>query len=547
MKKIILILTVIMVLLISLPVFAHNNITINYEASESKIIITATLPDAPNRVCAVICGMYETEPEAQDALQLLVSADYIIGYDHIATDASGNLTHSFKINEDAVLGEYYIVVSDESNFVISPFVYYSEAGMSSFIKVLCSNNNESEFVDEFMKAYHNKQLPVLPESFGNLSEEQQKEVASLVFSSKTTELDAFKSLCNDATEITFINSSDDLIGSVISKSDEIGINADDYENLTDEQKEYFRDIFPVEFRSYNEIKDSFFKSVVLSIASKPKTYMEIKEAITMYDDYAINVDGDYSKLSNKNAVYKKMVVYDFKTFDDLQDCFDNAVVAQKIEEKSSSNSKGFGGSNGSYGGSVSVPKDEYANGDNTQVENKFTDLSGYEWGQEAVISLAAKNIINGDGSGNFRPGDSVTRAEFVKMLVLALGVDNPDAEVTFNDVDAGNWAYPYIASASSLGIIKGMGDGMFVPDAHITREDMSVIIHRAAVLFEIDFSGTGETFADEEDISPYAVDAVGALSAKGIIKGTDSGFMPKDNTNRVQAALVIYRLLDMID
>jgi len=175
----------------------------------------------------------------------------------------------------------------------------------------------------------------------------------------------------------------------------------------------------------------------------------------------------------------------------------------------------------------------------------FSDLESVPWAKESIEALAAKGIVSGVGDGTFRPDNNVTRAEFIKMLIMAFDLVDENAVSTFNDVKEGMWYYKPIASAEELGIVKGKGDGTFGINEHITREDMAVMVYRTSLILGMNLStGSGEVpFMDKEDIASYALEAVAAMHEKGIIKGIgDNMFAPKNNATRAEAAVLIYRL-----
>ena len=172
----------------------------------------------------------------------------------------------------------------------------------------------------------------------------------------------------------------------------------------------------------------------------------------------------------------------------------------------------------------------------------FTDLSEAEWARTYIETLAAKEIISGDGNGNFHPNRSITREELVKLAVEAYDKYDAEAVAAFSDVEADAWYSPYIASAVQEGIVQGYGDGRFGVGERITRQDMAVILCRAAGITPAE-SDTA-VFTDTEEISDYAIDAVNALHALGILEGKEDGrFAPLDEATRAEAAKVIALLL----
>ena len=175
----------------------------------------------------------------------------------------------------------------------------------------------------------------------------------------------------------------------------------------------------------------------------------------------------------------------------------------------------------------------------------FSDLESVPWAKEAIEALAAKGVIRGPGDGTFRPDNKVTRAEILKMLMMAFGFVDKNAVSTFSDVKEGMWYYEAVATAEKLGIVKGKGDGSFGVNEYITRQDMAVMVYRVSLILDMNL-GTGSSevrFVDKNDISAYALEAVAAMQEKGIINGIgDNRFAPKNNATRAEAAVIIYRL-----
>lgn len=140
-----------------------------------------------------------------------------------------------------------------------------------------------------------------------------------------------------------------------------------------------------------------------------------------------------------------------------------------------------------------------------------------------------------------KPENSITRAQFTKILVNAMNLTAGENEKTFPDVKASDWYYEYVQIASSRGIITGKVDGTFKPNDKITRAQMAVMIHRAFSP-TVDFSATGKTF---KDVQPgnFAYEAVVKTAAVGIINGYGDNFKPNDFARRSHAVLMIDRAL----
>lgn len=205
----------------------------------------------------------------------------------------------------------------------------------------------------------------------------------------------------------------------------------------------------------------------------------------------------------------------------------------------------IGGSGNGNGGFSLLPSaaDDIA-AEEVIKSSPFTDLEGYNWAATQIETIRLLGIVSGKSDKAFAPADSVTRAEFLAMLVRLFGF-NAGADVkTFTDVSADDWFYDAVNAASSLGIAYGYENGAFDPNAVITREDMAVFAKRAldAAGIDPDHGITG-VFSDDGDISDYAHDAVMYMSAIGAINGMGDGtFAPRATANRAQAAVIIYNL-----
>jgi endo-1,4-beta-xylanase len=176
----------------------------------------------------------------------------------------------------------------------------------------------------------------------------------------------------------------------------------------------------------------------------------------------------------------------------------------------------------------------------------FNDAKAVAWASESIEGLAARGIVNGVTKDSFAPGNSVTRAEFIQMLMLALDLNQANATSTFSDVKQGAWYYNSIASAQQLGIVSGLTDGSFGTNNKINRQEMAAMAYQAIQKAEItlDDENLASGFHDAQDIASYAKEAVTVMNQAGIINGIGNDkFDPKGTATRAQAAVILYQLL----
>jgi len=172
----------------------------------------------------------------------------------------------------------------------------------------------------------------------------------------------------------------------------------------------------------------------------------------------------------------------------------------------------------------------------------FNDISKH-WAEESIKVAVNEGIVTGYPDGTFKPGNKVTRAEFVVMLINTLKLDNEGAELTFTDTSKiGAWARRPVALAVEAGIINGYQDGSFRPNAVITRAEMAAMIALALDLPSETNAVIG--FADDKDIPLWARNAVGAIKELNLVSGNPANeYMPNSPTSRAEAVTVLVKVL----
>ena len=112
----------------------------------------------------------------------------------------------------------------------------------------------------------------------------------------------------------------------------------------------------------------------------------------------------------------------------------------------------------------------------------FSDVPATASYAEAVQVLSALDILTGYEDGTFKPEGKITRAEYATIVCRILDMGDVGANKVggyFTDVTADHWASGYIATAAQLGIVNGMGDGTFAPEAEVTYEQSVAMLVRA--------------------------------------------------------------------
>ncbi|MEA1962425.1 MAG: S-layer homology domain-containing protein [Bacillota bacterium] len=178
--------------------------------------------------------------------------------------------------------------------------------------------------------------------------------------------------------------------------------------------------------------------------------------------------------------------------------------------------------------------------DNTAAE--LSDIEGH-WAQNNIQGMLVRGEISGYPDQTFRPNKTITRAEFVSMLVKAFSLQGT-VQNTFADT-SGHWAESSIAAAQNAGIVSGYDAEHFGPDNLITREQMMVMLIKAS---KLSAAYSSVDFADAQEISTWAVPYLSTALDQEIIKGYPGNLLkPKKEATRAEAVTVIAKVIGIVD
>lgn len=291
----------------------------------------------------------------------------------------------------------------------------------------------------------------------------------------------------------------------------------------------------------NEIDKAIFMGAIQNISDG---YGKIGELITLGKDILIANGANFDSYNKADSKKVWQAVSNADSFENFVSKF-NVAVRESTENKPSkpSSSSGSGGSSSI----VQLPSVQQ-NNPPIEVKKSFDDIETVTWAKEAIEELYEKGLISGKSEGKFCPNDNMTRAEFVKVILLCLNLHDTQAQADFKDVEKNSWCYSYVASAYQLGIVNGYGDIFGINDT-ITREDAATILLRCVGVVggELPEIRESANFKDFDDVSSYAKISVDALYKAGVINGmSETEFAPQENITRAQAIKMIHSLLKIV-
>lgn len=213
---------------------------------------------------------------------------------------------------------------------------------------------------------------------------------------------------------------------------------------------------------------------------------------------------------------------------------------------------------------------------NTVFAAHFDDIRDH-WAEKTINELADRGIVDGLTDTEFNPDGEVTRAQYLKMIMEATGVQTAEyrpgecLEATAND-----WYAPYLQKALDCGLIpeamiagfkqtveyevdddgnatksKIIYSGAFNGNLPIARDEMAVLTQyfyqysRTVITNKNQDISEAKDFLDDDEIDDWAKNSVKLAVLNGFIEGMeDNKFNPKESTTRAQATTVIYRVIE---
>lgn len=329
-------------------------------------------------------------------------------------------------------------------------------------------------------------------------------------------------------------------------AEQLGMDTEELKSLTDNEKNILDKLVKETDLTKNEAAQVINENILTACLTGASEYEKLK-TVMLKNREKLNLDmSDYNNLNSyyQNNVFKNVYEKGCKTELQFKNAFEQEAKTQLAAQnrQNSKNNSGGSGGGSSRGGSVNASFAPAAvQPQESEPEPKFSDTANH-WAQKEISYLAQKGIVSGDGE-KFRPDDTVTRAEFVKIAAMIFNTVQNTSEV-FEDVSENDWFAGYVGGAVQAGLVNGIGT-KFMPNEKITREDLCVIIARG--LKNMNISLTGEyTFGDSGEISDYAAAAVSAMAGSGIVNGDNGNFRPKDYASRAEAVRIVYNVLQIM-
>lgn len=175
---------------------------------------------------------------------------------------------------------------------------------------------------------------------------------------------------------------------------------------------------------------------------------------------------------------------------------------------------------------------------------RFTDVLPGAWYADAVDYVSSNGLFQGVSETLFAPDAPMTRAMLMTVLYRLENPANEYANAPFTDVPSDTWYTQAVAWAAENGIVRGVSETLFAPEAEVTREQMATILYRFAAWKGATTQNRADlsTMRDASSIGEWAKDAVSWAVAEGLMQGVDENTLaPQKNASRAEVATILMR------
>ena len=163
-----------------------------------------------------------------------------------------------------------------------------------------------------------------------------------------------------------------------------------------------------------------------------------------------------------------------------------------------------------------------------------SDINGH-WAQADIQKLADLGVMKGYTDGSFKPGNQITKAEYITLLNRVFGLTASE-NVSASDLSSSKWYYQEILKAEAADYLF-VFNGKVSPDKSLTREEAAAMFGR---LLGLPTSTSATSFTDDRSISSWAKPYIPAVAAARIINGyPDGSFHPTETITRAEVARVL--------
>lgn len=198
-----------------------------------------------------------------------------------------------------------------------------------------------------------------------------------------------------------------------------------------------------------------------------------------------------------------------------------------------------------YGIRVSVTNGTITKTSDVIQQSVFKDIAQGDGNYVAVNFLKNNDVIRGYPDGTFKPGNPVSRVEALKFIYEGLNKQvKPTAFLEFKDTDSKAWYARYIAAAQRERIVTGYAGNLFKPEATVTRAEFIKMLVEASGMNGKGYPVVMKPYQDVDTKAWYA-SYIALAKDKNLLDSSSNLIKPNGQMSRGEVAQILYRIIVM--
>lgn len=197
-----------------------------------------------------------------------------------------------------------------------------------------------------------------------------------------------------------------------------------------------------------------------------------------------------------------------------------------------------------FGIRVSVSAENISAVTDVLTATSFSDVAESDQGFVAINFLKNNDVVRGYPDGSFKPKSPVSRVESLKFIYEGLNKEvNPRVVLEFTDTDSKAWYARYIASAQQEGVVKGYPGNVFKPANSVTRAEFVKMLVEAAGYNAKGYQPLSGKNYDDVNNGDWYYSYIALAKDKNILDTSTNKFRPNEDMTREEVAEVLYKMI----
>jgi S-layer homology domain len=177
---------------------------------------------------------------------------------------------------------------------------------------------------------------------------------------------------------------------------------------------------------------------------------------------------------------------------------------------------------------------------------RFDDVPDNYWAKPYIDALSSRDLISGFEDGDFKPDQSVTRAQIANIVSRTFDLTTDQKSLQFSDVEGGYWARESIDEVVKGGFMTGFPNNTFSPNAPVTRaQALTTLVTGLGLQPPTNKQAALSRYTDATKIPTWATDKVAAATAGNLVVNYPNlqQLNPDQPTTRAELSAMIYQAL----